>query len=228
MARSKSPRPKHNLAGWGGKRKRAGRRRKRAFSERRDIAIDYFDRKYGKPKNPDVEMQNGAARQTTHSWTPSASTAVIRNNDAENRVRREIIIQELMSEHRLTHRMIVRCLNEFLSDIKSNDTIFKYATEGLNERQPLPAREAEIKRLEPGVYVDGKLCLVVVSPGKRKWIFRFIWRSTIRDMELGNSEMSLATARERAKQASRKVAKGQNPIDGSWLNPVLEGVRSKS
>jgi hypothetical protein len=180
-----------------------GRRHKLSFSERRDIAIDYFNRMYGKPKNPDLEMQNDVAR-------------------------REDVIRELMTEHRLTHRMIVRCLNEFLCDIKSNDKIFKYATEGLNEIQPLPARETEIKRLEPGAYADGKLRLVVVSPDKRKWIFRFVWRSMIRDMEVGDSEMSLATVRARVRQASRMLAKGQNPIDGSWLNAVLEGVSSKS
>jgi hypothetical protein len=149
MAQSKPPRPKRNLEGWGGKRKGAGRRRELAFLERRDIAIDYFNRMYGERK---MEMQNDAA----HPTGARGSTAVIRNNDAESRGRREVIIQELMSEHRLAHRMIVRCLNEFLTDIKSNDKIFKYATEGMNEIRPLPARETEIKRLEPGVYVDGK------------------------------------------------------------------------
>ena len=45
------------------------------------------------------------------------------------------------------------------------------------------------------------LRLIVDSAGNRQWIFRFIWRSTIRDMVLGGSELSLAVARERAIEA---------------------------
>jgi hypothetical protein len=63
MIRSKRPHSRSGAAGWGGKRKGAGRRHKLTLSERRDIAIDYFNRMYGKPKNPDLEMQNDAARR---------------------------------------------------------------------------------------------------------------------------------------------------------------------
>jgi hypothetical protein len=96
----------------------------------------------------------------------------------------------------------------------------------MNEAQPLPARK--IGKLKPGVYADDKLRLNVDAAGNRKWIFRFRWRSTVRDMVLGGSEMSLAMARECATEASRKVAAGQNPIDGSWLSAILERVKSKS
>jgi hypothetical protein len=183
---------------WGGKRTGAGRKRELALSVRRDVASEYLK----------------LMRKT--------------RDDLEGAPRRDAVIRLLTIKYRATHRMIVRCLNEFLADTKWNTEIFSYAVDGLNEIKPLPARETDIKRLEPGVYTDGKLRLLVISPGKRRWIFRFIWRSMIRDMELGESEMSLAAARARAKEASRMKARGQNPIDGSWINVVLEGVSSKS
>jgi hypothetical protein len=47
-------------------------------------------------------------------------------------------------------------------------------------------------------------------------------------MMLGGSELSLATARERAKKASLQLAAGQNPIDGSWSSAALQSLRSKN
>ena len=92
----------------------------------------------------------------------------------------------------------------------------------MNEIHALPARK--IDKLKPGVYADKKMRLIVGGDGNRKWVFRFIWRSTLRDMVLGGSEMPLAVARELATKASRMVAAGQNPIDGSWRNAALQHV----
>ena len=122
--------------------------------------------------------------------------------------------------------MVERAIAEFLPEIRSDATIWAYATEGMNEVQPLPARK--IEKLKPGVYADSKLRLIVDPAGNRQWIFRFIWRSIVRDKVLGGSEMSLAVARERAIEASRKVAAGQNPIDDSWSSAALARVKSKS
>jgi len=134
-----------------------------------------------------------------------------------NRALREALIRKLMAEYNVTHRMVVRCVAEFLPDIRWNAKMYKYAIEG-DEVQPLPARN--INKLKPGVYVEKKLRLIVNSTGKRTWIFRFKWRFTIRDMVLGGPEISLTRARELATKASRKLAAGQNPIDGSWTSEV--------
>ena len=128
--------------------------------------------------------------------------------------RRVLIFKELADEYRVTPRMIKRAIEEFLPKIRKDAPIWAYATEGMNEVRPIPAR---IKKLKPGVYADNKLRLVVGAPdnrnpvGKHTWIFRFIWRSIVRDLVLGGLEISLATARERATKASRMLAAGQNP-----------------
>jgi hypothetical protein len=182
---------------WGGRRKGAGRKRKLAVPDRREIANDYFVRMR---KDRDLEWQ-------------------------VNPPRREDVIRILMADYRVTHRMVERCLAEFLPDVRSNAAMFKDAREGA-EIQPLPARK--IEKLKPGVYAGKKLRLIVKSDDSRKWVFRFFWRSTVRDMVLGGSEMSLAMARERATTASRMLAAGQNPIDGSWLSAALQSAKSKS
>jgi Arm domain-containing DNA-binding protein len=154
-----------------------------------------------------------------------------RRRDEESRpARRKSVISELMDEFGTTHRMVDRAIAEFLPEIRSEAKIWAYATEGMNEINTLPARKLE--KLKAGVYADRDLRLIVDTAGNRQWIFRFIWRSTGRDMVLGGSEMPLAMARERAIEAGRKVAAGQNPIDRSWLSPALQRVadlkRSKS
>jgi Arm DNA-binding domain len=75
-----------------------------------------------------------------------------------------------------------------------------------------------------GIYQDKnpRLRLIIDSAGSRKWIFRFIWRFTGHEMTIGGPELSLATARELATKASRKLAAGQNPIDGSWASALLQ------
>jgi hypothetical protein len=148
--------------------------------------------------------------------------ARMRRDEESRPARRKSVISELMDEFGTTHRMVERAIAEFLPEIRSEAAIWAYATEGMNEIQPLPARK--IERLKPGVYADSKSRLIVDSAGNRQWIFRFIWRSTIRDMVLGCSELSLAVARERAIEAGRKVAAGQNPIDDSWSSIALQRV----
>jgi hypothetical protein len=101
--------------------------------------------------------------------------------------------------------------------------MYSFATEG-TAIQPLP--EEKIEKLSPGIYDDKKLPLrlMIDSAGSRKWIFRFIWRFTGHEMTLGGSELSLATARELATKANRKLAAGQNPIDGSWASAALQSA----
>jgi len=118
--------------------------------------------------------------------------------------------------------MVERVIGEFLPEIRSEAAIWAYATEGMNEIHALPARK--IDKLKPGVYADKKLRLIVGADGNLKWVFRFLWRSFVRDKMLGGSEMSLAVARELATKASRMVAAGQNPIDGSWSSTALQHV----
>ena len=135
-------------------------------------------------------------------------------------------IHELAAKYGVTCRMVVRCLDEFLSATRWNKAIYGYANEG-DGIQPLPADEKEIKKLRSGIYADKKLRLIVDPAGNRKWVFRFIWRRTVTDLMLGGSEVSLATARKRATEASRMLAAGQNPIDGSWSSSALRSLRSK-
>ena len=94
--------------------------------------------------------------------------------------------------------------------------------------QPLP--EEKIEKLSPGIYEDKRLPLrlIIDSAGSRKWVFRFIWRFTGHEMTLGGSELSLATARELATKASRKLAAGQNPITDSWASAALQSAKSKT
>ena len=143
---------------------------------------------------------------------------VLMQNREQSNPRRESVISELMEQFGVTHRVVERAIEEFLPELR----IWSYATEGMNEVHPLLARK--IDKLKPGVYADDKLRLIVDSGGNRVWIFRFIWRGTVRDMVLGGSEMSPAMARERATKASRMIAAGQNPIDGSWSSAALQSL----
>jgi hypothetical protein len=147
--------------------------------------------------------------------------------DLGNTPRRDAVICKLMAKFRVTHRMVVRCLDDFLRNARFNVKQWRYATEGAGI-QPLPAEEKEIEKLRSGIYADKKLRLTVDSTGNRKWSFIFIWGSEVREKILGGSELSLATARERATKASRMLAEGQNPIDGSWSSSALQSLRSKS
>jgi hypothetical protein len=140
--------------------------------------------------------------------------------------RRDAVIRDLMAEFGTTRRMVIRCLDELLPT-RWNRKMYRSATEGA-PIQPLP--EEKIEKLSPGIYEDKSLPLrlIIDSAGSRKWIFRFIWRFTGHEMTLGGSELSLATARELATKASRKLAAGQNPIDDSWSSTALQSLKSKS
>src|SRR5262249_48921529 len=116
------------------------------------------------------------------------------------------------------HRMVERCVAEFLPNIR----MYKYAIEG-DEIQPLPMRN--IRKLKPGVYEEKRLRLIVDSTGKRTWIFRYRRRFTIHDMVLGGQEISFTKARELATMARRKLVAGLNPADGSWGGDGLQGVK---
>jgi Arm domain-containing DNA-binding protein len=141
--------------------------------------------------------------------------------------RRDAVIRDLMAKFGTTRRMVRRCLDEWLAAARSNTKLYRFATEGASI-QPLP--KEKIEKLSPGIYDDKNrpLRLIIDSAGRRKWIFRFIWRSTGCEMTLGGSELSLAMARELATKASRKLAAGQNPIDGSWSTTALQSLKSKS
>ena len=80
----------------------------------------------------------------------------------------------------------------------------------------LTARKVETAK--PGVYLDGQgLRLIVGATGGRKWVFRFMRRGRSQEMGLGGAGVSLAVARERAADARRMLAAGQNPIDAARL-----------
>ena len=85
----------------------------------------------------------------------------------------------------------------------------------------LTARKVETAK--PGVYVDGQgLRQIVGATRTRKWVFRFMRRGRSREMGLGGSDVSLAMARERAADARRVLAAGQNPIDTARLAKVRQ------
>jgi Arm domain-containing DNA-binding protein len=142
--------------------------------------------------------------------------------------RREAIIGDLMAKFGTTRRMVIRCLDEWLEPTRWNTKMYRFATGGATI-QRLP--EEKIEKLSPGIYEDKNLPLrlIIGSDGSRKWIFRFKWRFTIHDMVLGDHpEISLTRARALATKASRKLAAGQNPIDGSWASPALQSAKSKT
>ena len=76
----------------------------------------------------------------------------------------------------------------------------------------------KVETAKSGVYVDGQgLRLIVGATGTRKWVFRFMRRGRSQEMGLGGSDVSLATARERAADARRALAAGKNPIEEARL-----------
>jgi integrase len=83
----------------------------------------------------------------------------------------------------------------------------------------LTARKVETAK--PGVHLDGQgLRLIVGATGGRKWVFRFMRRGRSQEMGLGGANVSLAVARERASDARRRLAAGQNPLDAARLAKV--------
>src|SRR5262245_30586585 len=65
--------------------------------------------------------------------------------------RRQAIIRDLMAKYSVTHRMVERCLAQFLPAIRWHKKMYRHATEGA-EIQPLPARK--IEKYKPGKYAE--------------------------------------------------------------------------
>jgi Arm domain-containing DNA-binding protein len=209
-AKSSSVPRRNKIGNWGGGRKGAGRKRELELSDRREIAGDHFacmQKRLGSVAG--VVEERRVKERRRRLMTRSVARV------AEERCPfREALIRELMAEYKVTHRMVVRCVAEFLPDIRWNAKMYKYAVEGAVIR-PLPARTRNMNKLRPGVYVQKNLRLNVDSPGKRTWIFQYRWGSTIHNMVLGGPEISLTKARELAIKTSRKLAAGQNPMNDS-------------
>jgi len=68
---------------------------------------------------------------------------------------------------------------------------------------------------KPGMHADGDgLYLVIEKSGAKRWSFIFQWQGKRKEMGLGKlSAVGLADAREKADEARRMVANGQNPIE---------------
>src|SRR5262245_24712879 len=92
----------------------------------------------------------GRKRQLTFSDRREIASAYFdrmqEDRDLSSAPRREAVIGKLMARFRVTHRMVERCLAEFLSDIRRNTAVYKYAFE-VDEIQPLPT--ARIEKLRP-------------------------------------------------------------------------------
>jgi integrase len=68
---------------------------------------------------------------------------------------------------------------------------------------------------KPGRYKDGEgLYLLVDNNGAKRWVFLFRWRGKLKEMGLGGlSKVSLAMAREAAKEARESLGRRINPIE---------------
>ena len=66
---------------------------------------------------------------------------------------------------------------------------------------------------KPGRHCDGRgLYLAVSDSGAKKWVLRFTFNHRVTEMGLGNADVSLAEARDKAAEARKLVASGVNPI----------------
>jgi hypothetical protein len=72
----------------------------------------------------------------------------------------------------------------------------------------------KVQTAKPGRHTDGQgLMLLVKASGARSWVFRYQIKGRRRDMGFGAwPEISLARARERAMEARRAIALGQDPL----------------
>jgi Arm DNA-binding domain len=90
---------------------------------------------------------------------------------------------------------------------------------------PRPARRIPAKRnsnrltarsvatAKPGRHCDGRgLYLAVSDSGAKKWILRFTFNRRVTEMGLGNADVPLAQARDKAAEARKLIASGTNPI----------------
>src|ERR1700724_1005755 len=80
-------------------------------------------------------------------------------------------------------------------------------------KQKLTARGGATTK--PGRYGDGAGLYLVVSPsGARKWVYRFTFGGKVTETGLGSADtVSLAEARDKARDARKMVEAGENPID---------------
>jgi integrase len=76
--------------------------------------------------------------------------------------------------------------------------------------------EVAAKASEPGFHPVGGvpgLALVVSATGARSWVLRFAWGARRRDLGLGGyPAVTLASARQRARDAREQIARGVDPV----------------
>ena len=66
---------------------------------------------------------------------------------------------------------------------------------------------------KPGRRCDGRgLYLAVSDSGAKKWVLRFTFNHRVTEMGLGNADVPLAQARDKAAEARTLIAAGTNPI----------------
>jgi integrase len=82
------------------------------------------------------------------------------------------------------------------------------------QAKPLTARQVETRK-KPGMVADGAGLYLLVSPaGTKSWIYRYQLAGKRRDMGLGpTNELSLAQARDVAREARRLVRDSIDPIE---------------
>jgi hypothetical protein len=82
------------------------------------------------------------------------------------------------------------------------------------KHQQLTVKAIENKR-KPGFYCDGGNLYLQVSPALTKsWVFRYTVKGKTRDMGLGPLRLvPLAEAREKARDASKLLLQGIDPIE---------------
>jgi hypothetical protein len=92
-------------------------------------------------------------------------------------------------------------------------------------KQKLTARTAATSK--PGRYGDGAGLYLVVSPsGARKWVYRFTFGGKVTETGLGSADVvSLAEARDKARDARKLVEGGQNPIEAKRQAAIVEARR---
>ena len=81
---------------------------------------------------------------------------------------------------------------------------------------------------KPGLRADGAcLYLRVDASGARRWAFIFRWHGKRKELGLGSFlTVSLADARERAREARRAILEGENPIDRRRREQASRGLHT--
>jgi Arm DNA-binding domain len=78
----------------------------------------------------------------------------------------------------------------------------------------------------PGLLNDGKgLSLRIAGGGTKSWVFRFMLAGRAREMGLGSiADVTLAEARELARDARRLCKQGVDPIEARRAQRAAQGV----